>query len=241
MSSTNVAYVGDMNTVSQRPTPLSTFQVEEAPPFIVTRVDFLKPLYIRSKRGTRKVLICLYMPCEVRAIHLELMSVQMVPAFLQSFRLFVVRKGLPSQVVSDNGKTFKVAAKATQEVKWIVNVPKAPWWGGVFEHIMRCVKQLFRKMIGQSKPTDDEILTALNEVKMVLNSHPLAMVSAMGLEEPLTPSHPIVGQKLMVKTPPCPAPGEFQHTTSDNLTRHASQVPQYYYRAFLAEMEGVLG
>ena len=59
--------------------------------------------------------------------------------------------------------------------------------------MVRCVKRCLRKMIGQAKLTHDEILTALMEVEMVLNSHFLTVVSAEDLEEPLTPSYLIVG------------------------------------------------
>ena len=78
---------------------------------------------------------------------------------------------------------------------------------------------MFKKMIGQAKMTHDEILTALTEVEMVLNSRPLTVVSAEDLEKPLTPSHLIVGRRLMMKTAPCPEPDEFQQTTPDILTR----------------------
>ena len=141
----------------------------------------------------KKAWICLYTCCVVRAIHLDLVSDQTTPAFLRSFRRFVARRGVPHQIVSDNGKMFKAAAKALRGVKWIFNVPKAPWWGGVFEHLVRCVKRCLRKMVGQAKLSADELLTVLLEVEMVLNSRPLTVVSAEDVEEPLTPSHLIVG------------------------------------------------
>ena len=130
-----------------RPPPLPIFRVEEAPPFTFTGVDFAGPLYVRNEDGMRKVWICLYTCCVVRAIHLELVPDQTNSAFLRSFRRFVARRGLPRQIVSDNSKTFKAAAKAIREVKWIFNVPKAPWWGGVFECMVRCVRQCLRKTI----------------------------------------------------------------------------------------------
>lgn len=51
-------------------------------------------------------------------------------------------------------------------------------------------------MLGLTRLSYDELLTALVEVEMVLNSRPLTVVSAEDLEEPLTPSHLMVGRRL---------------------------------------------
>ena len=63
-------------------------------------------------------------------------------------------------MISDNDKAFEVAAKVIQDVvsspevqrcfqgvgiKWRFNVPKAPWWGGLFERVARSTK---RKALG---------------------------------------------------------------------------------------------
>ena len=181
------------------------------------------PLYVKGEAGMKKVWICLYTCCVVRAVHLDLVSDQTTPAFLRCFKRFVARRGLPLQMVSDNGKTFKAAEKALRDVKWVFNVPKAPWWGGVFERMVRCVKRCLRKMVGQAKLSEDELLTSLVEVEAVLNSRPLTVVSAEDLEEPLTPSHLIVGRRLLssATTAPCPEPDEFQPGTVDDLTRRS--------------------
>lgn len=51
--------------------------------------------------------------------------------------------------------------------------------------------------MGQAKFSHDELLTALAEIEMVLNSRPLTYISADDLDEPLTPSHLLVGRRLM--------------------------------------------
>ena len=101
--------------------------------------------------ASKKVWICLYTCCVVRAVHLDLVPDMSTPAFLRSFRRFTARRGLPCKMLSDNAKTFRAAAKSLTEVKWIFNVPKAPWWGGVFEWMVRCTKRCLRKIIGQAK------------------------------------------------------------------------------------------
>ena len=82
-------------------------------------------------------------------------------------------------------------------VEWQFNVERAPWWGGVFERMIGSTKKCLRKMIGQSTLTYDGLHTAVVEVEAILNSRPISYVSANDLEEPLTPSHLMVGRRLL--------------------------------------------
>ena len=201
------------------PPPLPAFRVEEAPPFSFTGIDFAGPLYVKMDSGTKKTWISLYTCCVTRAIHLDLVPDLSTPAFLRSFKRFVARRGFPRKIISDNGKTFKAAAKSIQEVKWLFNVPKAPWWGGIFERLVGCTKRCLRKIIGQAKFSYDELLTAVTEVEMVLNSRPLTYVSANDLEEALTPSHLMVGRRLMnVPDHSCQEPEAYE-VTPDDITK----------------------
>ena len=95
-------------------------------------------------------------------------------------------------MVTDNGKTFKAAAKTIGSivthsevqqhlagigVQWIFNLPKAPWWGGMFEWLIGSKKRCLRKVIGQAKLTYDELLTAVVAAEAMINSQPLTFVS----------------------------------------------------------------
>ena len=110
-------------------------------------------------------------------------------------------------MISDNGRTFKAAAKelksvvSSPEVKqylgqrgieWRFNLPR-----GIFERLVRSTKKCLRKVLGQAKLTYEELLTVLAEVELVLNSRPLTYVSADDLEEPLTPSHLMYGRRIL--------------------------------------------
>ena len=63
--------------------------------------------------------------------------------------------------------------------------------------MIRATKRCLKKIIGQAKFSQDEMVTAITEVEMVINSRPLSYMSASDLEEPLTPSHLMVGRRLM--------------------------------------------
>ena len=79
-------------------------------------------------------------------------------------------------------------------VEWNFNLEKAPWWGGIFERMVRSTK---RCLIGQAKFTYDELLTAVIEVEAIINSRSLSYVSADDLEEPLLPSHLVTGCRIL--------------------------------------------
>ena len=145
------------------------------------------------------------MCCVVRAVHLDLVPNLTADSFLQSFRRFTARRGFPHKMVSDNGKTFKAAAKRVQillnhanvqhysadGIEWCFNLKKAPWWGEVFERMIKSLKRCLKKSIGCARPTYDKLLTTLAEVEMILNSRPLSYV------EPLTPSHLLIGCRVL--------------------------------------------
>ena len=144
-----------------------------------------------------------------RAVHLDLIADLSTPTFLRCLKRFTARRGLPSKMISDNGKTFKAAAKVIEAivshedvqqylsglgVQWVFNLPKAPWWGGFFERLIQSTKRCLRKIIGQASFSYDELLTTVIEVEGVLNSRPLSYVSVDDLDEPLTPSHSLAGE-----------------------------------------------
>ena len=131
-------------------------------------VDFAGPLYIKANSATAssKVWICLYTCCVVRAVHLDVVPDMKTLAFIRSLKCFSARRGLPKMFVSNNGKTFKAAAKAvdaivhdkaTQQylsgvkVEWFFNLERAPWWGGVYERMVRMTKRHLKKMVGRAR------------------------------------------------------------------------------------------
>ena len=196
------------------PPPLPTFRVREGPAFSYTGVDFSGPLYIRTTNPAQgnKVWICLYTCCVTRAVHLDIVPDLSTETFIRCIKRFAARRGLPRKFISDNGKTFKAAAKRikavfSQEVvqtylsglgvEWTFNIEKAPWWGGVFERMVKSTKRCLRKMIGQAKLSLDELQTAVIEVESIINSRPLSYVSSNDLEEPLTPSHLLIGRRVL--------------------------------------------
>lgn len=100
--------------------PLPDFRVTEQPPFMYTGVDFVGPLYIKTQGlvTMKKVWICLFTCCITRVFHLMINIVVDLTAdsFLRCFEHFTARRGIPHKMISDNGKTFKAAAKSMSTV-----------------------------------------------------------------------------------------------------------------------------
>ena len=98
------------------PPPLPLFRVDKAPPFTYTGVDFAGPLYLKGASTSPKVWICLFTCCVTRAVHLDLVQDLSTSSFIRCLKKFVARRGLPTRIVSDNGKTFKSAAKVLRSI-----------------------------------------------------------------------------------------------------------------------------
>ena len=54
------------------------------------------------------------------------------------------------------------------KTEWRFNLERASWWGGIFELRVEFVKACLRKVLGNAKPTFDELLTVLVEIEGTL-------------------------------------------------------------------------
>jgi len=87
--------------------------------------------------------------------------------FQRALKEFVARRGCPQIIVSDNGKTFVATGKWLSklkkdqrlanylgglEIKWKLNLARAPWWGGFFERLVGIMKRSLSKVPLVYKP-----------------------------------------------------------------------------------------
>lgn len=79
-----------------------------------TGVDYCGPFEIleargRGKRRVLKGYVSLFICLSTKAIHLELATDLTTPTFLAALRRIMARRGMPSNIYSDNGTNFVVA------------------------------------------------------------------------------------------------------------------------------------
>ena len=191
------------------PPPLPQFRVSDDLAFSQVGVDFAGPLYVRdiytSNSEMHKCQIALFTCASTRAIHLELTPNLSASSFQRALKRFMARRGIPTQFISDNGKTFCDAGiqkfATTRNITWKFNVPTASWWGGFFEICVKLVKKCLRKVLGNAKLTYEQLETVLAEIEGVLNSRPLTYVYDEIDEPPLTPSSLVFGKRLLDQNP----------------------------------------
>ena len=113
----------------------------------------------------------------------------------------MARRGIPRLIVSDNGRTFKGRKlkrfNAAKGIRWRFNLAKAPWWGGMFERMIRATKRCLKRAIGSRRLTYEQLYTVLTEIEAVINSRHITFLYVDDVEEPLTPSHLLCGRRLL--------------------------------------------
>jgi hypothetical protein len=122
---------------------------------------------------------------------LELLLSLETAEFLGALKRFIARRGRPTKIYSDNGKTFVAAAKwlkkimqdeqlhdflADKRISWQFNLSRAPWWGGQFERLIGLFKRSFYKTIGAGLLTYAELCEVVLNVEVELNNRPLDYV-----------------------------------------------------------------
>ena len=182
------------------------------PPFSHCGVDAFGHFYIKQGRKRLKRWGIIFTCLTVRAVHLEVVESSDTDDFINSVRRFVNRRGSPSHMYSDCGTNFKGATTelremienldktkintfaTSHEIVWHFNPPAAPHMGGVWERLVKSVKQVLHATMQDRVLTDPQFATTLTEVESILNNRPLTHASSDVHDlEALTPNHILLG------------------------------------------------
>ena len=191
-------------------TPLPRFRTEPSRPFQHTGVDFAGPLVHReSKKEEGKAYIIIFTCAVIRAIHLEVTKSQTAEEFQRKLNSFITRKTRPQRMVSDNAAVFRSTASwirklrkseqlqdylAAQEIHWQFNLLKSPWWGGMYEKIIKEIKKTLYKTLGKTHLTFQQLEAVVMDIERHLNNRPLTYVGGDGEDRVLTPNMVMWGQ-----------------------------------------------
>lgn len=207
---------------------LPSYRVTPSPVFSKTGIDFAGPFVLKEsgrKPKFYKAYVCVFVCMSVKAVHLELCTDLRSETFLGALQRFVSRRGLPSDLFSDNGTTFVGAdhelanlrklfedqmhtARVTdfcsaKGITWHFIPPRSPHFGGIREAGVKSMKYLLKRVVGETRLTYEEMATFLAEAEAVLNSRPLCPLSDDPSDlEALTPSHFLIGRPGQAITEP---------------------------------------
>ena len=135
-----------------------------------------------------------------------------------ALRRFIARRGIPSQIVSDNATNFvgarrdlnelekmaKAGAQSYSSIEWLFIPPRSPNFGGLWEAAVKSMKHHLRRIMCNSILTYEEITTILCQIEQVLNNRPLmALTNNPDDNFALTPSMLVNGSRLDSIPQPC--------------------------------------
>ncbi|GBN74490.1 hypothetical protein AVEN_110563-1 [Araneus ventricosus] len=162
--------------------PLPENRVRDAAVFQITGVDAAGLLFLK---GNHKAWVLLFTCTVYRAVHLELITSLSTEAFLMDFRRFVAKRRRCSTIYCDNRTNFVGTVNA---IDWKFNWPTAASWRGWWERLIRIMKDLLKRVLGQSWLLYEEMLTILCDCEVLINSRPLTYVSESEHLVPISPS-----------------------------------------------------
>ncbi|XP_068250660.1 uncharacterized protein [Palaemon carinicauda] len=137
----------DLKACSKPIAPLPELRVKSAPPFTVTGLHYVGPLYC-ADMPSKKLYILLFLCAVVCSVHSELTDSLSLADCLLAIRIFTSRRGIPSKFHSDNVKKFIGASHVLQQhcdplaPQWKFIVTRAPWCGGWVERLIRPIQNI---------------------------------------------------------------------------------------------------
>ena len=210
--------------------------------FSKVSVDYGGPFITIQGRG-RKIAeryLCLFTFSLSRAVQLEMVYSLDTGSFLNAFYRMTSCRGLPQEVMSDNGTNFVGAntelkefiskldkskiekSAANNGIKCQFKPPLGPHVHGVHETMIRAAKRAIYCILSKADITDEELSTEFTGAENLINPRPLTYQTADIKDDiPLTPNHFLCGL----------AGGEFAPDSVDtqcyNLTKRWRRVQEW--------------
>ena len=151
--------------------------------FSCVGLDFAGPLTFKSGNDSVKGYVAVFVCSASKAVHLEAVSSLTSDAMVAALRRFIARRGIPSQIVSDNATNFvgarrdlnklekvvRSGAQSYNSIEWLFIPPRSPNFGGLWEAAVKSMKHHLRRVMGNSILTYEEMTTILCQIEQLLN------------------------------------------------------------------------
>ena len=155
--------------------------IPDKPPFTYVGIDYFGPLEVKQGRSRVKRYGCLFTCLKTRAVHIEIAHSLDTDSMINALRRFISVRGYPEQIRSDRGSNFTKADKELKEaiegwnehkinnfcgqkkIEWIFNPPSASHMGGVWERMIRSVRQILKAILKEQLVSDEVLSTVTAE------------------------------------------------------------------------------
>ena len=185
-----------------------------------------------------------------RAVHLEMTYGHSTPEVLQGLQRFASRRGIPSQIVSDNARELKKAAEALThcarqpvvsypvspgwgDVQWTFSTPRSPHTNGATESLVGVAKRAIKHAMPKYNLTDGLLHTVFTYCEEIANKRPLIKnFSDIHDPEVLTPAH-------FLGTCKGPLPTVTEHGPKNRFTTtwlRVAEIRDKFYHRFQKEL-----
>ena len=171
-------------------------------------MDYFSPFEVKILRRSMKRWCCLFTCLTTRAVHIEVVRSLDTDSCLVTLNRFIVRRGKPTTIISDNGTNCVGSARELKEyinswtqaqitselaqkhITWKYNPPGAPHFGGVWERLVRSCKKAMMAILGNRSLTDESLTTTMCLVEQTLNARLITpAIDDPADVEDLTPNH----------------------------------------------------
>ena len=220
-------------------------------PFSTVGIDYFGPLLIKQRRSQVKRYGCLFTCFTTRAVHIEIAHTLTTDSFLAAFCRFMSRRGKPEVVYSDNGTNLTSGEKELREnirswnqgqiekyfhqreIQWHFIPPLSSHMGGVWERMVRSIKNVLRALLKQQIVNDEVLLTVMCEAEKIVNDRPITPVS----DDPKDPRPLTPNMLLLLESNSCLPPGIFSKDEiySRRWWRQAQYLANLFWKRWIKE------